>query len=401
LPTSTLGDPLLQVVDSLTGGVSAEYGSLSDKLVWGQVHNTMYTDIMDYVNFRMETADSCLSLVRIRRIADALGLCRSVLEHYLLLVLMSRGSKYFVLQDFTNLSEGQFKAQIEELQQHLAAERAAGQSQWLTVEAYPREKRKAMWVAEGLKGGPEAALQTISLHYFKFQDFQPETMRLDDNNYAQAWPPGPEFVAARKQRRIGEQHNFRHYLSYDGLLQCLVINDLADKQAIARIEAHYTFLGTFLHPTHRAARKLNERYNSYANRTTIGMEGSYTDCAVLLTYLYVLFLITGLIEEFAGLLEAAPPDYFTDPGTRDLRQLTQQVPRRFSYFWFLFNPPPLWDKFNYACTLSEEELSTYPNYAQIPDTLIPFDKDVYGHLRAALSTRWHPVVGQYVPPRLA
>ena len=37
---------------------------------------------------------TCLLLIEKGKIADALGLSRSLLEHYLLLMLMSRGRKY-------------------------------------------------------------------------------------------------------------------------------------------------------------------------------------------------------------------------------------------------------------------------------------------------------------------
>ena len=42
---------------------------------------------------------------------------------------------------------------------------------------------------------------------------------------------------------------------------CLELNGLADDPLQARIEAHYTFLSKFLHPTHNAARDLHEHAN--------------------------------------------------------------------------------------------------------------------------------------------
>src|SRR5450759_4864957 len=79
-----------------------EYLKWDQKIKTGQAEHTLYSDLIDFVNFRFETVDTCLMLIEKEKIADALGLCRSILENYMLLMLMCRGHKYFRLQNLEN-----------------------------------------------------------------------------------------------------------------------------------------------------------------------------------------------------------------------------------------------------------------------------------------------------------
>ena len=243
-----------------------------------------------------------------------------------------------------------------------------------------------MYVFEGL-GDKELPGFFIPIHYFEFREFRPETMRLKDGDYFVYHQPGPELKKAAKGYRKEATRLYRHYLSYDGLIQCLELNDFFDDPAVARLEAHYTFLGQFLHPTHDAARILHERSNVHSGETSIGMRQEYSNAAVLLASLYVSYCIAGLLDEIANLVENGPPKYISDSATTSLRQVAGQVPKQFPYFWFLFNEAPLYDKFNYAIHhVTDSELAAYGgHYSKVPSERVTFDQHIYGHLQHALS----------------
>jgi len=91
--------------------------------------------------------------------------------------------------------------------------------------------------------------------------------------------------------------------------------------------------------------------------------------------------------------------YIQGPGTADLRSITTSVYETFPYFWFLFNSPPLWDKFNYAIYhLDDEVLKSYGGYANIPGSVVTFDSDIYGHLVSAIRGGRNARVGTYRSP---
>lgn len=367
---------------------------------FGEAYNTLYSDLIDFVNFRLETAETCLMLVDKERIADALGLCRSMLENYMLLMLMCRGYKYFVLRDLTEKTktEGEFKKFLAEQQQSLKKQQEAGTTQCLAVEKYPRAKRHLMYIFEGLQHETEPSY-SIPIHFFEFQDFYPETMRLKDENYFDYFQFDVSSKKILKEHQEEATYRYKHYLSYDALMQCLELNGIADKEAQNRIEAHYTLLGKYLHPTHNAARELRERNNEHSLSTTPGFNQPYTRTATLLVSLYVCFLLTGLMEEIAGLLEHAPLQHIADAGTNEIRNLTGQTSQQFNYFWFIFNDAPLYDKFNYCIHhVSEEELATVGHYSNIPSERVPFQKHVYGHLQEVLVGWSNRRCGFYISP---
>src|SRR3712207_3170753 len=128
----------------IDAAVEMSHNLIASYVAWGEriknpsTHSMMYGEILDFVNFRMETADSCLGLISNRKIADSLGLSRSLLENYLLLMLMCRGRKYFQLQDLSAKTPQEFAAYLKQQQDDLEARRAAGDTSCLAVEKYPR-----------------------------------------------------------------------------------------------------------------------------------------------------------------------------------------------------------------------------------------------------------------------
>lgn len=161
-------DPLATAIEraeTLARDLINEYVGWRSKITYGSEMHAMYMDTIAFVNFRIETADTCLLLIRSGRIADALGLCRSPLEYHLLFMLMCRGTKLFKLQDLSSLSEGEFKKRLAEKQTELHELQAAGQAPCLAVDKYPRAKRHLMYVFEGYRS-PDLPGFIIPAHYF-------------------------------------------------------------------------------------------------------------------------------------------------------------------------------------------------------------------------------------------
>lgn len=376
-----------------------EYVAWRSKIQYGEEAHGMYMEVLDFVNFRIETACSCLLLIENSLVADALGLCRALLENHLLFMLMCRGTKFFQLED-TGLKGAPFKAKLKERQAKIKQLQEEKKTACLAVEEYPRRSGYLMYVLEGLNSpDPDVAGFRIPAHFFHFRQFDPETMRLKDENYFKYYETPPETKKAIRKDRLDQETRYRFYLSYDSLLQCLELNGLADDALQARIEAHYTFLGKFLHPTHNAARDLHEHANVYNGQTRIGMDQAYTQTAVLLAYLYICYLLAAILDEAASLFEQGPRKYIADPGTADLRAATARATDGFPYFWFLFNDPPLYDRYNYCIHhATDDELKTWGGYAGVPHDRVPFSQHIYSHLQHALSG-WHNVrCGEYRSP---
>lgn len=395
--TMALADEIRRV-QALSRSMIDAYLEWGKKREWADTYSAIYGEITDFVNFRVETADSCLKLIEEGKVADALGLCRSLLENYLLFMLICRGEKYFRLQHLESKTPTEIKTYLREQQSDLADKHAKGESlTCLYVEKYPRENKSLMYVFEGLVAESEPDFK-IPIHYFQFQDFRPMTMRLRDEDYFDYYEPPETVSEARSRFRREAAFSYRHYLSYDALLQCLLINDLVDDGAIKRIDAHYTFLGTFLHPTHDAARDLHERSNYHSGEPAIGKDSPYEESAALIASCYVAYLLAGFFDEISSLIEAAPPKYVKKAGTEDLRELTRSVPATIEYLWFIYNEAPLYDRFNHAIHhVNDVDLARFGGYEGVPSSLIKFNSQIYGTFKRRLDGWSNDRVGKYEP----
>ena len=88
-----------------------------------------------------------------------------------------------------------------------------------------------------------------------------------------------------------------------------------------------------------------------------------------------------------------------DPGTADLRAATARVPAEFPYFWFLYNDPPLYDRFIYCVShSSDEELKSWGSYVNVPFERVPFNQYIYSHFKNGLIGYSNRRCGEYRPP---
>ncbi len=375
----------LSTVKELLGA----YTRLSGQTKVGKAHQIMYGEILEFVNFRMETIETCTVLVEQRRIADALGLSRSVLEHALLLKLLCRGNRYFELTTFQNLTDSAFKTKAAEWMTQHAAQVSAGTTQVAEVRVYKRTSKTIMKIFDRLKDSselPDESLREFSvpIHYFYFQGFVPETMRLKDEDYFTYRKSPPALKKALSDHRKQAKFTYQHYLSYDALLECLELNGLVDDAAQARIDAHYTFLGRFLHPTHEAARQLHDNANWHTQTTEIGMGRRYSSASALLASTYLVHLLCDILDEVAGMLDRAPSYYIEEPGTDEIKALAADARVRFPYLWLVFNDPTNHDKFNHWNYLPEVERRNFQTHHDVPKERVLFNKDIYTNFTRSL-----------------
>jgi hypothetical protein len=226
-------------------------------------------------------------------------------------------------------------------------------------------------------------------------------MRLNGDDYFTYYEEPDDLKKTLKAHMQEHAYRYRHYLAYDALLVCLGLNEMADKKARARIDAHYTFLGRYLHPTHDAARSLHSNNNVHESITRSGMSQPYDPKASLLAVMYVMHLLADTLDTVAGFLENAPDYYIKDPGTSSIREATSAARSRFSYFWLIYNKPTDYDKFNYAIHhVSDEDLNKYGGYMMVPDKLIPFNQHIYGQFQGALGSWSNSRCGKYTSPIL-
>ncbi|MGW4421952.1 hypothetical protein [Streptosporangium sp. NPDC004631] len=375
-----------------------EYAVWGERIQWGEVHFAFYSDLLDFCNFRMETAQDCLALIKAGRISGALGLNRSLLENYLLFTLMCRGTKYYRLADHSSLSEPEFKVKLKEEQVALKFAQEDGTATCLEVKKFPRATRHIMYVYEGLKGDSTESI-LVPVHYFEFENFRPEVMRFRHDDYFEYYELEPGTKKILRQHQAQAARVYRFYLSYDSLIQSLELNGILDKAASLRVDAHYTFLGQFLHPTHNAARNLRANSNIYHGGTTVGARQPYSDEAILLASLYLAHTVASFMREATNLLDAATDKYFSDTATGALATAAERTMKQFAYFWFIDNDPPPYNRYLHCIHhASDEEITAWGGYMECPAELVSFDSSIFSSLKDALRGWNNAKCGPYSPP---
>jgi hypothetical protein len=115
--------------------------------------------------------------------------------------------------------------------------------------------------------------------------------------------------------------------------------------------------------------------------------------------IHLCYIIAGMLDEITALFERAPSEYMNEAGTRDLHSLTATVPSEFPYFWFMFNEPPLYDRFIFCVShATNGELVEWGGYHNIPLERIPFNQHIYSHFQAALNGWNNKRCGEYQSP---
>ncbi|WP_454195790.1 hypothetical protein [Nocardia sp. Marseille-Q1738] len=371
-------------INNHTRNLLKEYVKWGPKITIADTQQLMYSELVDFVNFRMETADSCLLLSQSDRIADCLGLCRSLLENYLLFILMCRGRKTFQIRDCSHLTNGQFKVLLEEERVKVSENYTSGKSNYIAVMKHPKLTRRLIYIFEGFRGEDDPEF-IVPAHYFQFQEFRPDAMRLTGRAYFEYIEHSSRFTESEREYQEELTLLYREFLSYDGLLRCLDINGLADSDDIDRIEVHYVFTGQFLHPTHGVSRNLHERSNHFDGNPAIGLRHAHLPHARLLAALYVCYLTAGILDEIVRVHENAPAKYIKDAGVSKIRELIQEVPRRFDYFWFIFNKPAPFDKYRRFQYSTPAERAQWSDWMTVPDNEPKFNKDILRHLRESFT----------------
>lgn len=374
------------------GLLLTEYTELSSHIVPGDVADMFHYDLVDFVNFRLETVDSCKLLIDSDKVADSLALNRSLMENYLIFILMCRGNKYIRLGNFKGV-KGTMDEILEQERQKV------GKDSLLSVEPYPDLRRHLLYIFEGLrpKGKPDA--QPVPYHHFLYKEFRPEEFRLDSEDYFTYYDEPDDVKEVQKKARKQQSDMYSRYLSYDAIVKSLIVNDIVDDRAALRINAHYTFLGTFLHPTADAFRNLHERNNHHDFVTRIGLEQPLSKVSKLLAYTYTIHNAIGILNELAAKLDDAPSEYFTESGTGSIKALIERLEAEYSFFWYVFNEPSKYDKFNYAIHhVDDDELSSVGGYENIDSTQVTFNQYIYGNFESTFGGWSNQRVGSYSAP---
>jgi len=368
------------------------YGTWSNNFEYGAKAYDAYYKLVDFANFRMETVSSCLELIGNDKIADSFTLERTLLENYLLFLLMCRGHKYFQVRSLKGKKPAEIEQILADEQQYI------GKGDLLEIRTYPKLDKHLMYIRKGvtIKGDPD---YSIPFFNFVYGQFDPLTMRLDEKGYFTYFEPEDDEDEQGDKLKKGQEQLHRQYLSYDALLQNLLLNEIVDDEAVRRIEAHYTFLSTYVHPTNDAFRDLHKNSNEHSFKTMVGFDKPYKESTKLLASIYNAKIAVSIIKELIEALKGGPSDFLQNINSQEIESLCDAIESR-NPFWFIFNDATNYDKFEQAVNITPaEELNAIGgDYTKLSNEQVKFERDIMRRFEGSLGGWHNQRVGRYQSP---
>lgn len=261
---------------------------LTDRLLTGQTYHLQHAEMAGRAKALGERLNAALQLALVDSYLASFSLLRTAMEHQLLDELIFLGRRH--IQIIGNVSDEQWE--------RWQAERAAGM-EWAqdVVELTRLSRSKVRVVREGLNSEPDenGRCFSLSIYYFLREHYNPLAPRpseVDRPTQTFAMTADAAIKGARNNRDLYEV-----YLRWQSIKENLQLNGFFDEESIKRLDVHYRFLSSYVHPlTDRIA----ATYGRNANWPC------YDHYSSELILLYVLTLASREIRSFCAMCELEP-----------------------------------------------------------------------------------------------
>jgi hypothetical protein len=301
-------------------------------------------DLLDWLVLQSQSFDSIVSLVRLGRYRDAYHTCRMTLESYLLLrtvwtCRLYRQRWLMKPKPGEDIADAQHRF-IADVRRELGDE-------LIDVEATSPKAKEVTLVrrmgpivdANGKDSGRYLPFHWQAWNIYRSEHFVNRDKLRGKHFLLPDWAAAGRRVRAENPD-ARDRDLYKYLFTFDAMLNTLVLNKMLNKKTALRVVVHYNFLSGFSHTTKTGIDSLKDR--SYS-----GAAPHYDHYHSELALLYVAHLAAmhlDVIRDYFKATEVGVASWWTD----DLRVLHDEVERRFGYFWFVFNSPHEYDRFEHA-----------------------------------------------------
>ncbi|MCD6317588.1 hypothetical protein J7M02_00795 [Candidatus Aerophobetes bacterium] len=284
----------------------------------------------NYFLRQVDSIDTCMGLICEGKYAECFRIIRSVFEHYLLFLLITKG---YVFEEIYELRPPQgvtkkdlFKKIEPRLQEN---------KDILDFEF----KGKSLFVRRrGIKSSNGENKRIIPMYYFVLNEYDPIlhwVQRIPEIQQAELFPQ-------RDQDLIKyHAHLYSVYLNIKAVIKGLKINKIVDDSVETRIIVHYNFLSLFVHPSSRSNEILEGKRPRHPFQKQIIYMRRYDHYISECLLLYSLFLLKYFLDEILSFLSY---NYYIKD--HQLFDSFKRQTKQFDYFWFLDEHP---HEYDYHC----------------------------------------------------
>lgn len=304
---------------------------------------------------------------------EAYNSVRMAFEGYFLLRLISTCEKY-EFRYIVKRSRGDrsLDEAVSKVEQKIRTKAAAG------LMSLKREgKDTLVAVRRGVpivdnNGRPTGRI--LPFYYGAWRQYRPEEHHLTglEQHLEREWAI---FGGRRVSKRDPRHRQFyKDYFTFGGMIDKLLLNRVLTKKVAARVRVHYNFLSGFSHATYGSIERI------------VNVKGYHGTDAPLLYNHYHSELGLLYVCHLAGMFLDLALKYFRRwriaiDGADNYQALVARVEPEFGYFWFIFNGPHLFDRYNDANRLSDYRKKRFVRPEEVKDSQVRYSDDPLNRIR--------------------
>lgn len=358
---------------SLNYGLIEAMRTFEDNIKWGPSHWWQDTEFLELLQVHRLTLLAANEFALDGFYREAYNAIRMAFEGYFLLRLITTCDKYefrwIVRRSKSDRSLDQAVGRAEK------AIRDAAGPELLSLKRTAKDTlvaiRRGVPIVDD-EGRPTG--RTLPFYYGAWKQYRPEEHHLSalERYLDREWAIAKRRRASRKDPR--HRQFYRDYFTFDAMVDKLRLNGALTKKTATRVRVHYNFLSGFSHTTHRSI----ERILSIKMYRGTPVSLSYNHYHNELALLYVCHL-AGMFLDLALIYFARWKIAVKEAHT--YRSLADRVELEYGYFWFIFNGPHPYDRYNDANRLSDYRKKKFVRPEDVKDSQVRYYEDPLNRIR--------------------
>lgn len=374
------------------------FEELQKTITWGKVGYSLYSDFFERLKFQLRSIINITNMVQSGFYKESFASLRPVLEYYLVYTLMTKSKKYFEL--YKKKRGENIHDAVARMNKGIQGAKKEKATNVVKAIRYKRTDDLVAVIIEGpFVDGKKSNRNRVPYHHFLFEKFYPNQAILDEKDYFnyRSAKYSRQFNARSRQNQIEQKWLKQHYMSFEAILYNLQLNRLLTKQSKLRVEAHYLFLGKFIHPNNGMIGMLKTDNSDYTHKPLSDfLEPNFN--LSLLGMLYSGYILSNLIDTILYVLTNAPKLYIKKVNDEQIRNLLDKFYKDYDYFWFIHNKPHDYDKFQ-QCVAGIGKKKAPSDFRLIMDKDVKFDQDILNRIQRLQLTQSSTICGTYTRPK--
>ena len=335
---------------NLIGDLTKALLKLPRDIQWGNSTWAHDLTFRDMINFQIASVISTKETILRGCYRDAYNAIRMLYESYWLLRLISTCDKYSLKYKVERTRSDRSLNDAKEKFKQQAIQRLGRDLKYVK----DLDKNTIELVLSGIRVVDDQGNDTgviIPFYYHAWSQYRPERHFLNRRHLNMRRFLQSEWAIFRSIRAKLEtaphRDFYREFFSFNGLVEKLRLNGALNKKTATRVLVHYNFLSSFSHTTKTAIDSIKRLHSSIPISTRDKYGRIYDHYHSELALLYVCHLLAMHTE--LALYYFRQWRHIRVKNVRKIYQpLCQKVQENFGYFWFIFNQPHEFDRFEQA-----------------------------------------------------